>query len=340
MRAPFALAADGLGGGTLAVFRAVAVPCLLAGAALGVVLAAGLLARGAGRGTVAIVVGLCAANPITLRALEIGHPEELLGAALCAGAVLAACAGARRSPASCSGSPSPTRRGRCSRSARCCSPCRRPPARAPDRGRHRHRLRAAAAAHRAASGPPAARRADRRDLPAMAGVVVLRRDGRRDPRRRRARQGGLPLGSRLGLADQPPADRRSSRCRCRCSPGAGAPTRCCCWRCCSCCAASWTRGTPPTTRCPRSSRSSCGRRRAPSARRSSRSALTMATWATWQWVVPAASADVEALVYLGWSLAARRAAGLAALRAGAAGGARRSARAAGRASGARRSSAR
>ena len=31
-------------------------------------------------------------------------------------------------------------------------------------------------------------------------------------------------------------------------------------------------------------------------------ALTMATWATWEWVVPAASADVEALVYLGWSL--------------------------------------
>ena len=30
--------------------------------------------------------------------------------------------------------------------------------------------------------------------------------------------------------------------------------------------------------------------------------LTMATWATWEWVVPAASADVEALVYLGWSL--------------------------------------
>ena len=93
MRAPFALAADGLGGGDLAVFRAVAVPCLLAGVALGVVLAASLLARGAGRGTVAIVVGLCAANPITLRALDIGHPEELLGAALCAGAVLAAVRG-------------------------------------------------------------------------------------------------------------------------------------------------------------------------------------------------------------------------------------------------------
>ena len=93
LRAPFALAADALGGGDVAVFRAVAVPCLLAGAALGVVLGASLLARGAGRGTVATVVGLCAANPITLRALDIGHPEELLGAVLCAGAVLAALRG-------------------------------------------------------------------------------------------------------------------------------------------------------------------------------------------------------------------------------------------------------
>ncbi len=90
MRAPFALAADAIGGGEVAVFRAAAAPCLLAGAALAVVLAGSLLARGAGRGTVAIVVGLCAANPITLRALDIGHPEELLGAVLCAGAVLAA----------------------------------------------------------------------------------------------------------------------------------------------------------------------------------------------------------------------------------------------------------
>jgi hypothetical protein len=93
MRAPFALAAHGLGGGELAVFRAVGVPCLLAGSALGVALAWSLLARGAGRGTVAIVVGLCAANPITLRALDIGHPEELLGAALSAGAVLVALRG-------------------------------------------------------------------------------------------------------------------------------------------------------------------------------------------------------------------------------------------------------
>ena len=93
MRAPFALAADALGGGPVAVFRAVGMPCLLAGSALAIVLAASLLARGAGRGTIAIVVGLCAANPITLRALDTGHPEELLGAVLCAGAVLAALRG-------------------------------------------------------------------------------------------------------------------------------------------------------------------------------------------------------------------------------------------------------
>ena len=93
LRAPFALAAHGLGGGDVAVFRAVGLPCLLAGSALGLVLASSLLARGAGRGTMAIVVALCACNPITLRALDIGHPEELLGAALSAGAVLAALRG-------------------------------------------------------------------------------------------------------------------------------------------------------------------------------------------------------------------------------------------------------
>ena len=31
-------------------------------------------------------------------------------------------------------------------------------------------------------------------------------------------------------------------------------------------------------------------------------ALTVAIWATWEWVVPVASADVEALFYLAWSL--------------------------------------
>jgi uncharacterized membrane protein len=35
-------------------------------------------------------VALVAGNPLMLQALSIGHPEELLGAALCVGAVLAA----------------------------------------------------------------------------------------------------------------------------------------------------------------------------------------------------------------------------------------------------------
>jgi hypothetical protein len=93
MRAPFAVVADALGGGELAVFRAVALPCLLAGVALGSTLALSMLARGVAIGAVVTVVGLCAANPIALRALDAGHPEELLGAALCVGAVLAAMRG-------------------------------------------------------------------------------------------------------------------------------------------------------------------------------------------------------------------------------------------------------
>jgi Glycosyltransferase family 87 len=37
-----------------------------------------------------VALALVAANPLTLRALEIGHPEELLGGALCVAAALAA----------------------------------------------------------------------------------------------------------------------------------------------------------------------------------------------------------------------------------------------------------
>ena len=95
MRGPFAMLPGVWGGGELAVFRAAAVPCLLAGIALGLVLAGQALARGAGRGTAAMVLLLCAGNPITWRAIEMGHPEELLGGALCVGAVLA---GAARRP--------------------------------------------------------------------------------------------------------------------------------------------------------------------------------------------------------------------------------------------------
>jgi Glycosyltransferase family 87 len=91
-RAPFALLPGLWGGGQLAVYRMVALPCLLAVAALGVWLVAQM--RDSGRPTLwrAVALGVCVANPLTLRALELGHPEELLGGALCVAAVLlAAC---------------------------------------------------------------------------------------------------------------------------------------------------------------------------------------------------------------------------------------------------------
>jgi uncharacterized protein (TIGR03382 family) len=89
-RAPFALLPGLWGGGQLAVYRMVALPCLLAAAALGVWLLARM--RSAEHSTLsrAVALGVCVANPLTLRALEVGHPEELLGACLCVAAVLLA----------------------------------------------------------------------------------------------------------------------------------------------------------------------------------------------------------------------------------------------------------
>jgi hypothetical protein len=90
LRAPFAGAVAALGGGELAVFRAVSIPCLLAAAVLAVALVRRMGARGRSSGVRALVLGLCVANPVTLRALDMGHPEELLCAVLAIGAVLAA----------------------------------------------------------------------------------------------------------------------------------------------------------------------------------------------------------------------------------------------------------
>ncbi len=89
-RAPFALIPGLWGGGALAVYRAVAVPCLLAGALLGIQLVARMHAEGRPLFARALALAVCVANPLTLRALELGHPEELLGACLCVAAVLLA----------------------------------------------------------------------------------------------------------------------------------------------------------------------------------------------------------------------------------------------------------
>ena len=93
-RAPFALLPGVWGGGALAVYRAVAVPCLLGAALLGVWTVAHM--RSTARTTRlarAVALALFVANPLTVRALELGHPEELLGAALCVAAALAAIRG-------------------------------------------------------------------------------------------------------------------------------------------------------------------------------------------------------------------------------------------------------
>jgi hypothetical protein len=89
-RAPFALLPGLWGGGALAVYRAVAVPCLLASALLGLHLVARMHAEGRPLFARALALAVCVANPLTLRALELGHPEELLGACLCVAAVLLA----------------------------------------------------------------------------------------------------------------------------------------------------------------------------------------------------------------------------------------------------------
>jgi hypothetical protein len=89
-RAPFALIPGLWGGGALAVYRAVAVPCLLASALLGTYLVARMRSEGRPRFARILTLAVCVANPLTLRALELGHPEEMLGACLCLAAVLLA----------------------------------------------------------------------------------------------------------------------------------------------------------------------------------------------------------------------------------------------------------
>lgn len=84
LRAPFAVAADLAGGGQIAVYRAVAVPGIVALAVIAV-----LLARRLPGWAAWVTLAAVLANPLALSALQIGHPEELMGAALCVGAVWA-----------------------------------------------------------------------------------------------------------------------------------------------------------------------------------------------------------------------------------------------------------
>lgn len=93
IRSPFVLTTKLWNGGELSIYRAAALPCLAAAAVLGVWLVAQMRAQGQTRLARGITLALCVANPVSFQALELGHPEELLGAALCVGAVLAALRG-------------------------------------------------------------------------------------------------------------------------------------------------------------------------------------------------------------------------------------------------------
>jgi hypothetical protein len=90
MRAPFALLPSLWGGGADDVYRAVSIPCLVAAALVGVWLVGQMRSLGSGPLARIAALGLCVVNPITLHTVQIGHPEEILGGALCVGAVLAA----------------------------------------------------------------------------------------------------------------------------------------------------------------------------------------------------------------------------------------------------------
>jgi hypothetical protein len=88
VRAPFVIPVFD---GTLdAVYYAGAIPCLLATVVLGLALARTLADRGQPPAVQGLAAGLAVINPLTFKALHWGHPEELLAAALCVGAVLAA----------------------------------------------------------------------------------------------------------------------------------------------------------------------------------------------------------------------------------------------------------
>lgn len=89
-RAPFALAPSLWGGGELAVYRMLALPCLASASVLAVWLTSRMRQEGMNVRQSGLALLVCAANPLTLLALEIGHPDELLGGVLCVAAVLLA----------------------------------------------------------------------------------------------------------------------------------------------------------------------------------------------------------------------------------------------------------
>lgn len=88
VQTPFAAAAGA--GSQLTAYKLASFPCVLAAGGLGIYLAALARRRGVSSAGQWLIAGLCVVNPLTLAALQGGHPEEILTAALAVGAVAAA----------------------------------------------------------------------------------------------------------------------------------------------------------------------------------------------------------------------------------------------------------
>lgn len=69
------------------------IPCVGAAGLLGLSIAGWMERRGASRAACIATIVFSMVNPLTMEALALGHPEELLVGALCVGAVLAALRG-------------------------------------------------------------------------------------------------------------------------------------------------------------------------------------------------------------------------------------------------------
>lgn len=78
------------GGSELQDYRVGVLVCMLAAAAIALALERELARRGRPLWQRLAIVALCVLNPMVGNAVQWGHPEEVLGAALCVGAVLAA----------------------------------------------------------------------------------------------------------------------------------------------------------------------------------------------------------------------------------------------------------
>ena len=93
VRAPFAELANLFEPSLLLEYRLGAIPCLLAAAGLASWLWDQMTLERRPAWARIAVAGLIVINPMVFFALEAGHPEEVLGASLCAGAVIAAARG-------------------------------------------------------------------------------------------------------------------------------------------------------------------------------------------------------------------------------------------------------